>query len=397
MAVGSYVKNAGLAALGLASSAVPVFAQTVGELGQEQQINLPPLPDLTPALAWIFNLPTPTSENMIYLKFIIFLLFLVVFIHLLIIVFKDNRTIAGVVGTILALLGIKLVPNEPLLIFASSLGTTLSAASVLALPIFILYITYTLVKESEYKWKILGAMFMAVGGIQLYATAIIGFFSASPLFSYIAGFVMIGIGAVLFFMGLRVRAFAHISEKAETAALQDMRVALKDANYEIGNTAKAIQYVNEVHGVIAGLAAPVLAGANLNFAALPAKVRTKLWRARTDLWYTWDAEKRANMQLMSKLKHELALFKSSGGPYATYTSEIQQLWSLAKAQVKKEGAAFADLSLVFDAIKSKKTIARTTVINALVAAVGFLKNEEQIALRIRQLIGKVEREIGTNS
>jgi hypothetical protein len=146
---------------------------------------------------------------------------------------------------------------------------------------------------------------MGMGAIQIYSTAILGFFSASPIFSYGLGIALIVAGIIMFFLKFRVPVIAAVSEKASVALHGDLRstlrsdlgITFRDAAGEFATTKAALAAASTLRSRINSLPSPISAN--------------KIKAQSKNLVNSVLKDRKLFGRLMADLNRDIAFFKSS--------------------------------------------------------------------------------------
>ncbi len=416
MALKDFIKTSGLAALGLASSAVATLAV---ELEQPAPINLPPFPDLSayivPAMQLLVGYNPAEPSSVLPLRFLIWTLLVTLFALLVLRIdfLKENKGAAGLVAFVLAIFAMRYVPSAPILYLATSVGTAISLAITYAVPITVIAMSWKLSgNDPPWNWRWRGIGFILAGVISVVVLPTfysIGGVSAGTetFFGTVwLGIPLIAIGLALIFRRTRARVLGKLSENLSVEALHDLGGAFRDIQSELGDTESATTYVRKAVSLAkkipaTGTWAPasgVLATARLAYSTLRI------------VFAKWKMARRFRGDLMARIGHELNVFKSvpTTGMAVTYRhvygqvdSELQEIEQLAGQQATDEQAVFADLTAAYEnlgvAINQGGWTAgvRTTVITALEKAANFLGKEIALQERIKTLLRKVDHEIAS--
>jgi len=369
---------------------VPAYAQ-------EKPIQLP---DLTEAFkkvaAFLFGLPTeqPVSGTEIYtLKFLLFLILLTVLTFFLngpkIGIFKEKPAIGAVIAFIIALIGTRYTPYEPMLTFATTMGASITALLILLVPAAIVYMTYTNVKGKPYQWTAIGASCIFSGivlaaGVVSTATRAFEISQAGPsaLFAAIVGGFLVLIGIILLFRGFRMPIFKAFASGAKVASLKDTHAAIKDAMYETKESQKALNLLAQAK--IDAYSAKEDPQHNIEQAEY-AEIKKLIEEAAACIRY---AKRLGGLTGVIRLRDELNRLKNLHKGTAIET-EITNALTYEEGVLKNEQKVLQDLQELL----AKNTTTKIDVIGKIDYAVTFLRAEIGFLKSVERILNIIEEEI----
>jgi len=373
---------------------VPAYAQ-------EKPIQLPDLTEaFKKAAAFLFGLPTeqPVSGTEIYtLKFLLFLILLTVLTFFLngpkIGIFKEKPAIGAVIAFIIALIGTRYTPYEPMLTFATTMGASISALLILLLPAAIVYMTYTNVKGKSYQWTAIGAscifsgILLAVGVVST-ASRAFNFpqeAGGSFLFALVVAGSLIVIGIILLFRSVRIGTFMTFASGAKVAGLKDTHAAIKDAMYEIKESQEAINSLKNAYEEIM----QEYPDANNTVTAQFFNERCKNYIENAAKII--DLNNRALRLSMTRLRDELNRLKNlhQGTPIE---KEITNALAYEEDVLKDEQKVLQDLRYLLTTPVRQNT-KQSDIIGKIQWAVRFLNAEITFLKKVERILNIIEEEI----
>ncbi|MGC9058566.1 MAG: hypothetical protein ACP5IJ_01920, partial [Candidatus Nanoarchaeia archaeon] len=341
--------------------------------------------------------------TVIGLRAILFLILAVIFVTLLLKIFKreEERIAAGILAILMAILAVRFIPDNPLIYLGSMLGTSISIGAILLVPAGTLYFVWQQVKDKNTKWRDIGITCISMsvlifGSLYYFVTRAGGKTTTvleelpmpipsggTALIATLTAVFLFIVGAVLTFKKTRIGAFMRISSTAKAEGLKEAHTAIKDVWYESKIARQNIKSINELINMLQSKGNKYIASGDIDN-----NIKEKTNKIIQEI----KLDERITEGCISVLRDELDRLKKTMP--ARIQQEIDDALLIEQQNLVKESNVFKDLKIVMNFLSNPTApMYKSFVLGTLESARKFLYAEEKLLTKVGQILKMIEEEI----